>query len=486
MSSNSRSKQPEKQSRNEYIPHFIARKPFYIDDDQEGDYLEHQRLQKAAEADLSTQKWYDRGKRAGPAATKYRKGACENCGAMTHKRADCLSRPRKLGAKWSGQDIQADEIIEEVDLSWDGKRDRWNGYDAKEHRHVVEDHARLEALRKEAAGEVEEAMDDADMDKYAEESEMPGQAYDAAARISTRNLRIREDTAKYLLNLDLDSARYDPKTRTMVDKGATSDRAAAMVAEEDFIRSSGDAAEFERLQRAAWESQERGDKNKLHLQANPTEAEALRRRLEKEAAEAAEKKRRELLAKYGGAEHLEKVPEVEEEECYVEYTESGEVKGEKKSKSKYVEDKYIGNHTSVWGSWWDNFQWGYACCHSTIKGSYCSGQEGITAADMAKKMRLGLLEPARPHREEEEKEVRQIEDRKPREDEKEPESEVTGGDTGGLRATGGGGKTAEGEEKEGKRKLEHMLGGVTEDDMETYRRQKRLHDDPMANFVGSV
>ena len=30
---------------------------------------------------------------------------------------------------------------------------------------------------------------------------------------SVRNLRIREDTAKYLLNLDLSSAHYDPKSR---------------------------------------------------------------------------------------------------------------------------------------------------------------------------------------------------------------------------------------------------------------------------------
>jgi pre-mRNA-processing factor SLU7 len=31
----------------------------------------------------------------------------------------------------------------------------------------------------------------------------------------SRNLRIREDTAKYLLNLDVNSAYYDPKTRSM-------------------------------------------------------------------------------------------------------------------------------------------------------------------------------------------------------------------------------------------------------------------------------
>lgn len=32
---------------------------------------------------------------------------------------------------------------------------------------------------------------------------------------TVRNLRIREDTAKYLLNLDINSAYYDPKSRSM-------------------------------------------------------------------------------------------------------------------------------------------------------------------------------------------------------------------------------------------------------------------------------
>ncbi len=36
-------------------------------------------------------------------------------------------------------------------------------------------------------------------------------------RITVRNLRIREDTAKYLINLDPDSAYYDPKTCSMRD-----------------------------------------------------------------------------------------------------------------------------------------------------------------------------------------------------------------------------------------------------------------------------
>ena len=43
---------------------------------------------------------------------------------------------------------------------------------------------------------------------------------------------------------------------------------------------------------------------------------------------------------------------------------------------------YINNHTQVWGSFFDvnTRQWGYACCHSTIQASYCTGQAGIEAA----------------------------------------------------------------------------------------------------------
>jgi len=435
--------------------------------------VEHQRLQNKKDLDLASQKWYDRGKRAGPAATKFRKGACENCGAMTHKAKDCLSRPRKKGARWTGQDIQADEIIQEVELGWDGKRDRWNGYDSHEHKKVVEEHMRMEELRRESerkSAEDAEMEGGDDEDKYAEESEMPGQTYDAANRISTRNLRIREDTAKYLLNLDLDSAKYDPKTRTMVDRGATQDQAAALVEEDNFMRSSGDAAEFERLQRAAWESRERGNKTKMHLQANPTEAEHIKKKEQQAAEEKRARERKALLERYGGEQHLvDKPPVLEEEERYIEYTPSGQVKGRGKAiaKSKYAEDKLINNHTAVWGSWWQSFKWGFACCHSTVKNSYCTGEEGIRAAEEANKLRLGLVESVAPRR---------IEQKKQEEQEEEGDSakdESKGGDR-------------EDHIDKGKRKLKEMRDGVTEEDMEQYRKQQKLYNDPMANFVDTV
>lgn len=442
---------------NEYIPSFISKKPFYIgEDDDQNDYLEHQRLQKA-QSDQS--KWYDRGKKLGPAATKFRKGACENCGAMTHKTKECLSRPRAKGAKWTGQDIQADEVVQDVNLGWDAKRDRWNGYDSKEYRAVIDEYAQLEDLKKKAA-ERDAPEDDGeadDGDKYAEESDMGRHQ-----STSTKQLRIREDTAKYLLNLDLDSAKYDPKTRSMVDSGATADTAAALVAEEGFMRASGDAAEFEKAQKYAWESQEKAGDTKQHLQANPTSGEYYRRKEQEEAEKKRLAHKQMLNEKYGGEQHalpaLLRDVAVTESERYVEYDESGAIKGAPKAvaKSKYAEDVMINNHTAVWGSWWSNFKWGYACCHSMVKNSYCTGEEGKKAFEEADRLRTGG--------------VLQQESQKEIEWSTNGEQEVVDDKSMPPPAK--------------KRTVEEMKGGVSEEDMDEYRRKRTAADDPMLAFLG--
>jgi pre-mRNA-processing factor SLU7 len=439
---------------NEYIPSFISKKPFYVgEDDDQNDYLEHQRLQKA-QSDQS--KWYDRGKKVGPAATKFRKGACENCGAMTHKTKECLSRPRVKGAKWSGKNIQADEVIQDVSLGWDAKRDRWNGYDPKEYKAVIDEYTQLEELKKstQATGANEDEEDEGeDGAKYAEESDMGRQQSTA-----TRQLRIREDTAKYLLNLDLDSAKYDPKTRSMVDSGATADTAAALVAEEGFMRASGDAAEFEKAQKYAWESQEKGGDTKLHLQANPTSGEYYRKKELEEAEAKRQAHRKMLLEKYGGevnpnAAKLRDAA-VTESEKYVEYDESGAIKGAPKAiaKSKYPEDVLINNHTSVWGSWWSNFQWGHACCHSIVKNSYCTGEEGKKAFEEADRLRTGGVFG-----------------------EGEPPKEVVWPSNEPVEKA---------KEVPKKRTMEEMTGCVSEADMDEYRRKRTAANDPMASFLG--
>jgi pre-mRNA-processing factor SLU7 len=160
---------------------------------------------------------------------------------MTHKRKDCLERPRKKGAKYTNQDIAADEVVQDIEAGYDAKRDRWNGYDPSEHSKIYEEYAAIEAARQKLREEQIDSQtdaavrkvakaggggndefgssdeEDADEDKYADAADAVGQKLDAKTRITVRNLRIREDTAKYLINLDPSSAYYDPKTRSMRD-----------------------------------------------------------------------------------------------------------------------------------------------------------------------------------------------------------------------------------------------------------------------------
>lgn len=45
----------------------------------------------------------------------------------------------------------------------------------------------------------------------------------------------------------------------------------------------------------------------------------------------------------------------------------------------------------MWGSWWSAGQWGYACCHQTVKNSYCTGAAGhAAAADSVAQMEANL------------------------------------------------------------------------------------------------
>ncbi|EGU79447.1 pre-mRNA-splicing factor SLU7 [Fusarium oxysporum f. sp. raphani 54005] len=436
---------------NIYIPSFISKRPFYAGEEgDENDYLQHQRREEKNDKS----QWYDRGRKAGPAATKYRKGACENCGAMTHKKKDCLSRPRAKGAKWTGKDIQADEVIQDVNMGWDAKRDRWNGYDAKEYRSVVDEFNQMEELRKQATKDGNADEETEEGDKYAEENDMSKHQSTA-----TRQLRIREDTAKYLLNLDLESAKYDPKTRSLVDAGATADKAADAFAEEGFMRSSGDAGAFENAQRYAWEAQEKSGNTSQHLQANPTAGEFYRKKeLEEAEAKRAEREKL-LLEKYGGDQKAMPAAlrnmAITESETFVEYDEAGLIKGapKKVAKSKYAEDVLINNHTSVWGSWWSSFKWGYACCHSFIKNSYCTGDDGKLAWEAAERQRTGANLVNDDEEETEE----------PSKEEAEKNRE---------------------EEQPRKRTREEMMNGVTEEEMDEYRRKRTVTNDPMAKLLG--
>jgi pre-mRNA-processing factor SLU7 len=279
------------------------------------------------------EKWYDRGAKEGPAAKKYRKGACENCGAMGHKKQDCLERPRRRGAKITGKNIVADDLIQDFDQDYDSKRDRWNGYDNRAYKSVVEDYEAIEEARRTAREEEIDAQtstdmaavkkvakakkddddfgssdeDDEDEEKYAEAADQVGQKLDTKTRITVRNLRIREDTAKYLINLDPESAYYDPKTRSMRDapeEGLADED--LKFAGDNFTRFSGEATDMQKLQMFAYQASQRGQN--INISSNPTAGELLRREFEEKKVTLKDNSKVSILAKYGGEEHLERLP----------------------------------------------------------------------------------------------------------------------------------------------------------------------------------
>lgn len=52
-----------------------------------------------------------------------------------------------MGARYTGTSIAPDEHFQvDLDLDYDGKRDRWNGYDPEEHQRIVEEYAKVDLV----------------------------------------------------------------------------------------------------------------------------------------------------------------------------------------------------------------------------------------------------------------------------------------------------------------------------------------------------
>ncbi|XWS39187.1 hypothetical protein CRYUN_Cryun18bG0028100 [Craigia yunnanensis] len=301
------------------------------------------------------------------------------------------------------------------ELDYDGKRDHWNGYDASTYARVIERYeARDEARRKylkeqqlkkleeknsknNGEGEVSDEDDDLKVDeaKVDERKQMDFAKVEKCVRTTgggstgaVRNLRIREDTAKYLLNLDVDSAYYDPKTRSIrEDPLPDADPNEKFYEGDNQYRMSGQALEFKQLNVHAWEAFEKGQD--IHMQAAPSQAELLFKNYKVIKEKLKSKTKDTIMEKYGNAATEEELPMellLGQSERQVEYDRAGRViKGMETSlpKSKYEEEVFINNHTSVWGSWWKDHQWGYKCCKQTVWNSYCTGAAGIEAAEAA-------------------------------------------------------------------------------------------------------
>ncbi|KXZ44279.1 hypothetical protein GPECTOR_70g510 [Gonium pectorale] len=502
---------------NPHIPQYMTTAPWYLNSDKPT--LKHQRNWNDKGNDES--QWYDRGVKVFQ-ATKWRKGACENCGAMTHKTKDCLERPRSKGAKWTNKNIAPDEKVEDIKLTgFESKRDRWNGYDAKEYARVVDRFEQLEEIRKEtkkkehldeihkmglAIGEAEAAVDgaiDEDETKIKEEEEAGFGEVKKRVRTtaggstgSVRNLRIREDIAKYLLNLDVNSAYYDPKSRSMrEDPQPDKPNSEKLFQGDNFVRNGGEYAAWQSLTLHSITAHEKG--LDVHMQANPSLAEMLYSQFKEKKEQLESKSKEDVAAKYGSAAAPlpDEVKVLAGSERYVEYDRTGRViKGvEVKAKSRYEEDVLINNHKAVWGSWWRDGVWGFACCHSTVKNSYCTGKAGEAAAQQVDEAMLANMEAAAKEREAAELKRRQeskLNDYQPAADtwgtdapDKELDPKKVDAALRKLEER----ERAAMEGERSKRKYNSLEGGggemVTPEEMEAYRIKKGRGDDPMAAML---
>jgi pre-mRNA-processing factor SLU7 len=336
-----------------------------------------------------------------------------------------------------------------IKQTYDSKRDAYHGYDKDSHnqklakkfeiresfrRKVQEDSSKDKTDTKGNDSDSDfDDSDDSDVGSDDSEDEFVQRDEDAKVlttrlarqggvggaqmKVTARNLRIREDTAKYLRNLDPNSAYYDPKSRSMRDNPHPEvDPTESQFAGDNFARISGDAVQLADTQLFAWDATGKGV-DEIHPQANPSQAEVLKRTFESKAKDMKLERKKRVLDKYGGAEYLDGqgglASATETEKKAVDmaqerklrfgvqtkaemYSRDGRIEGGTSTKreaisSKYEEDILSNGHTTVWGSYFHKgaFQWGYADDHSLLKASYCTGENGRIANDEANEMRYG-------------------------------------------------------------------------------------------------
>ena len=513
---------------NPHNPDFITKKPWYLGQDG-GASLQHQaaRSETSRELTMSESDALYAQKAAAQRAIKlqaskervvvFRKGACTNCGAMTHQKKDCVERPRsgKSSAWKTGLDIAPDDVTlslkDHGKVSYTAKRDNWKGYDPDEYSETINKFNRIEEARlltvaeKRAAEAAEklaernarkserrlakdkarrerrarliqeggvqagsaadaettsssesesdtEPQDDLsglrenDADQLAFQGRMARQGGVGGAQmmITARNLRIREDKPKYLQNLDMDSAHYDPKSRSMrSNPNPEANPNEVSFAGDNFQRYTGDAIKLAEQQILSWELQQRGEQ--IDAVANPSQMELIAAELKekKVAMEAAQKKA--LADKYGNAAAVVKrvigaalptsqpaantghnsadatvsTTELDprlrfgQSEAYQEFTKDGKIRNttaQQRSdsvppfdqasglqKSRFPEDVFEGNHRSVWGSYYSRVkgEWGFACCWQTLRNSYCTGEAGKKAIQASMRQTVDVLRERR-------------------------------------------------------------------------------------------
>ncbi|ODV89224.1 hypothetical protein CANCADRAFT_3856 [Tortispora caseinolytica NRRL Y-17796] len=222
---------------NPNLPQYVAKTPWYL-----GEAPVSTEVAEVERSDLGATL---KRRLVEDAPKKFKKGACENCGATNHKTMDCLERPRKVSAKYSKRFGKNEEIKTNL-ASYDAKRDRWNDYDANDYEKVLKEYKPDEKNNVQKEPEVLK----------------PG--------TYARTLRERHDIAGYLRKDTV--GRYDPKTRTLKEEVAIGQRDLNA----DFERADDLEAEVVK-KRLAWKTTKSATYS-MSAVAAPTEQALLRKR----------------------------------------------------------------------------------------------------------------------------------------------------------------------------------------------------------------
>jgi pre-mRNA-processing factor SLU7 len=205
--------------------------------------------------------------------------------------------------------------------------------------------------------------------------------------------------------------------------------------------SRGDAVALKKAELFAWEAYNATSEADVHVQANPTQTELLKKQAESRKDAVATLMQQRILEAYGGgstggggssssgggggggggasASAASAAPIVlpaelrmGASEAYVDYAAAAEAAAEPPppppprpiartaagavSTLHGPEDVHPSGHRSAWGSWFDvkTKTWGYACCCTVFRDAYCTGEVGRRAAAQSAAAERGAAAPA--------------------------------------------------------------------------------------------
>ncbi|AQZ12873.1 SLU7 (YDR088C) [Zygosaccharomyces parabailii] len=211
----------EKARENVHIPRYIKNQPWYFKEAaaNDEDYLAHHRQSNKGALDIenNAEPKIGLGIKDEFETVQVRKvkanPTCLNCGSPDHTRRDCLERPRK-SLKGSSEEVVIKRKLH-ADADWDAKQDRWFGYTGKEYNKVLQEWS----IRDQKG--VKEKEEEWDTDEEIELMKL-GLFKDAVGHLKQddakntqlkASVRLREDKAAYLNDLNTDELKYDPKSR---------------------------------------------------------------------------------------------------------------------------------------------------------------------------------------------------------------------------------------------------------------------------------